>query len=194
MPLDETSPFNPHRGRYCLDDACLRLEDADDLSVADAHFDYVAYGANLRRPVPCPPGQYCQPGTAVARGQHAELQRAAAVRRVDVLPGGVRSAVGRRELPARALLPVWCSVACPAGAFCPRDGLSSPIVCEPGYFNGMVGQVRCTACPRGAICPGFGRIQPAICPPGYACSRERLAAPNMRCPRGPLLSERHGDQ
>ena len=51
-----------------MDDACLRLEDADDLSVVDAHFDYVAYGANLRRPVPCPPGQYCQPGTAVARG------------------------------------------------------------------------------------------------------------------------------
>ena len=69
LPLDETSPFTPHRGRYCLDDSCLRLEDADDVTVADPDFDYQAYGANLRRPVPCPPGQFCGPGTAnIGRG------------------------------------------------------------------------------------------------------------------------------
>ena len=186
LPLDDSTPFNPHRGRYCLDDACLRLEDADDLSVVDAHFDYVAYGANLRRPVPCPPGQYCQPGTAVATcgGATCGTFGAAAVRRVDVLPGGSESPSGVGSCPRGHYCPFGVRLACPAGAFCPRDGLSAPIVCEPGFFNGMVGQVRCTACPRGAICPGFGRIQPAICPPGYACSRERLAAPNMRCPRG----------
>ena len=99
-------------------------------------------------------------------------------------PEGSESPSGVGSCPRGHYCPFGVRLACPAGAFCPRDGLSSPIVCEPGFFNGMVGQVRCTACPRGAICPGFGRIQPAICPPGYACSRERLAAPNMRCPRG----------
>jgi hypothetical protein len=35
MPLAIDSPFTPIRGRVCLDDSCLRLEDAEDMSVAD---------------------------------------------------------------------------------------------------------------------------------------------------------------
>ena len=53
----------PIRGRYCLYDMCMRLEDAEDLSVADYAFDYGGY--SLRRPVPCPAGTYCHAGTAV---------------------------------------------------------------------------------------------------------------------------------
>jgi hypothetical protein len=64
LPLSPTSPFEPLRGRYCLDDACMRLDDADNIStVSDPSFSYAAF--NLRRPVPCPKGMYCHPGTAV---------------------------------------------------------------------------------------------------------------------------------
>ena len=63
LPLATDSPFMPIRGRYCLDDMCMRLEDSEDLSVADYAFDYAGY--NLRRPVPCPAGSYCHAGTAV---------------------------------------------------------------------------------------------------------------------------------
>ncbi len=66
MPLAVDSPFEPLRGRFCLDDTCLRLEDAGDVSVVDYAFDYSGY--NLRRPVPCPKGTYCHPGTAVDVG------------------------------------------------------------------------------------------------------------------------------
>ena len=36
------------------------------MSVTDYAFDYSGY--NLRRPVPCPKGTYCHPGTAVDVG------------------------------------------------------------------------------------------------------------------------------
>ena len=159
--------------------------------------------------MPCPPGQYCQPGTAVAREATCGTTTLCGV---DV-PQPVRRARSRHAIEqaarmgsARKVRPVleserrpcrghYCPfgvrLACPAGAFCPRDGLSAPIVCEPGFFNGMVGQVRCTACPRGAICPGFGRIQPAICPPATLVLGETGRAEHA-LPSRALLSERHG--
>jgi hypothetical protein len=63
LPLPPDSPFEPRRGRFCQDDRCLRLEDESDVSVVASDFDYSSQGFRLRRPVPCPPGTYCQAGT-----------------------------------------------------------------------------------------------------------------------------------
>ena len=35
MPLDQISTKTPIRGRYCLDDSCLKLEHVKDFSVLD---------------------------------------------------------------------------------------------------------------------------------------------------------------
>lgn len=49
-----------------MDDECMRLEDASNMSgVSDPSFTYA--GFNLRRPIPCPKGMYCHPGTGVDR-------------------------------------------------------------------------------------------------------------------------------
>jgi hypothetical protein len=61
LPLSLDSPFSPLRGRFCLDDKCLQLQDFDDYQASDYHFDYSATSFKLRRPVPCPPGYYCHP-------------------------------------------------------------------------------------------------------------------------------------
>lgn len=49
MPLSPTTSFAPIRGRYCLDDRCMRLADADAVSVVDASFDYASTSWALRR-------------------------------------------------------------------------------------------------------------------------------------------------
>ena len=68
LPLSPTARFSPIRGRYCLDDRCLRLQDEDNLTVSDYMFDYGSAAYALRRPIPCPSGTYCHPGTAVGSG------------------------------------------------------------------------------------------------------------------------------
>jgi hypothetical protein len=55
----------PLRGRFCLDDKCLQLQDFSDYQASDYHFDYSASSFKLRRPIPCPSGHYCHVGTGV---------------------------------------------------------------------------------------------------------------------------------
>lgn len=65
LPLAVDAPFTPNRGVFCLDDQCLSLADADNYQASDYVFDYSASSFRLRRPIPCPEGMYCHPGTAV---------------------------------------------------------------------------------------------------------------------------------
>ncbi|CAM9134493.1 unnamed protein product, partial [Chrysoparadoxa australica] len=182
LPLDQSTPFTPLRGRYCLDDRCMRLEDEDDFQSTDYAFDYSGY--NLRRPVPCPAGTYCHPGTAVDQlGMHDYSMPQPCMESM-YCPEGSISPSGVGECPAGSYCPSGKRIPCPVGTYCPRAGHWDPMPCPPGTFNAMVGQLICTKCPRGYMCPGFGRIDPAVCPAGMVCSRTELTAPNLRCPPG----------
>jgi hypothetical protein len=68
LPLAVDSPFVPLRGKYCLDDKCLHFPDEANFEATDYAFDYSASSFKLRRPIPCPEGMYCHPGTGVDVG------------------------------------------------------------------------------------------------------------------------------
>jgi hypothetical protein len=183
MPLSAEAPFLPLRGRYCADDACLSLGDIE--APVDSHWDYS--GFNLRRPVPCPSGSYCHPGTAVGNFDATSMKNLTTPQpcmESMYCPEGSGGPGGIGDCPLGFYCPAGIRLSCPAGTYCPRSGLSSPLACPPGTFNGQVSQKSCTPCPRGYICPGFGRIAPASCPRGMVCSRSELASPNLRCPPG----------
>lgn len=186
LPLADDAPFTPLRGRYCLDDACLRLGDEASVSVTDATFDYSGQGYSLRRPVPCPAGVYCHPGTAFSADllRQANFTLPQPCSESMYCPEGSTSPTGYGEVPAGYYSPYGIKLPCPAGTFCAYPGQWDPFPCPPGTFNSMVGQLSCTPCPVGYICPGYGRIDPAICPPGFVCSQPGLASPNVLCPAG----------
>jgi len=184
LPLAVDSPFSPTRGRFCLDDRCMVLEDSVDFIATDYVFDYSGSSFKLRRPVPCPPGMYCHPGTGVDVSNMKNFTTPQPCFESMYCPEGSTDPTGAVDCPPGFYCPFGVKLACPAATYCPRDGHWDPLPCSPGSFNGMLGMPKCTQCPRGYICPGFGRAAPAICPPGFACSREGLASPNQRCPAG----------
>jgi hypothetical protein len=184
LPLSPTARFSPIRGRYCLDDRCLRLEDADNLTVSDYIFDYGSAAYALRRPIPCPEGTYCHPGTAVGSGTMKNFTTPQPCFESMYCPEGSQQPTGVGDCPPGYFSPFGARIACPAGTYCPNEGHWDPLPCPPGRFNSMLAQLVCSLCPEGFICPGFGRVDPAICPPGYICSSKELAAPNARCPSG----------
>ena len=75
-------------------------------------------------------------------------------------------------------------VACPAGAYCPANGLHNFTLCPPGLYQDRNGQRVCKRCTTGAICPDFGMPFPQDCPPGYVCDKTGLAVPSKPCPPG----------
>eukprot|EP00941_MAST-03F_sp_MAST-3F-sp1_P003443 g3443.t1 len=184
MPLSPNQPFSAIRGKFCLDDSCLRLEDEHDMTVVDYAFDYSSSKFSLRRPVPCPEGTYCHAGTSVADLNMKNFTAPQPCFESMYCPEGSTSPLGVGKCPSGFYCPVGKRKPCPIGTYCPRSGNWDPMPCPPGTFNGMVGQSECIDCPRGFICPGYGRIDPAICPPGMVCSRLALTSPNIRCPKG----------
>ena len=141
-------------------------------------------GFALRRPVPCPAGMYCHPGTAVDKSNMFNYTTPQPCAESMYCPEGSIDPKGVGDCPRGFYCPFGVKIPCPVGTNCPRDGHWDPLSCSPGTFNGMVGQLKCSECPRGYICPGFGRIDPAICPPGYSCGKTGLKSPNSRCPPG----------
>jgi hypothetical protein len=184
LPLASDASFSASRGRYCLDDACIRAQDMDNITVSDYAFKYDAAEFTLRRPVPCPAGTFCGPGTAAIDIMMSNFTTPQFCQENMYCPEGAPTPQGLGECPVGFYCPLSVRLPCPVGTYCPREGHGEPLPCPPGKFNAMTTMASCSKCPRGYICPGFGRIDPAICPAGYVCSRESLTSPNIRCPKG----------
>ncbi|KAF0700134.1 Aste57867_9322 [Aphanomyces stellatus] len=183
MPLsDAMDMFVPIRGRYCMDDACLRV-DSPIVAFDNPLLDYQSHFA-LRRPVPCPPGMYCHVGTAGNASVLKNFTSPQPCFESMYCPEGSGRPDGQGDCPAGFYCPFGIKLPCPAGTYCPLPGSFDPLSCPPGTFNAMVGQTQCATCPEGYICPGFNRIQPVLCPAGFVCSKPQLASPNLQCPPG----------
>ncbi len=185
MPLDSNTPFTPLRGLYRTDDKCLRLSDSQNLLISDADWDYSGYA--LRRPIPCPSGTYCSPGTGTGNESESlfrNLTTPQACIESMYCPEASTTPSGVGQCPEGFYCSSGTRIACPIGTYCPRKGLANALPCPPGTFNGQVSQSSCTTCPMGYICPGFSRRSPTVCPRGMVCSRIGLTAPNLRCPPG----------
>jgi len=183
LPLETDSLVLPNRGRYCLDDICLRLEDEFNLAVSDRSFAYSSTGFNLRRPIPCRAGEFCGPGEAMNETSFERLSSPQLCIDASYCPEGSSNPRGIGDCPRGFYCANGERIPCPIGNFCPARA-SKPTPCEPGSYNFQVGQDECSLCPSGYYCPTYGRIEPAICPPGLVCSRIGLASPNHRCPAG----------
>lgn len=187
FPLVPGSQFAPIRGRFCLDDSCLRLADSDNLRVPNAELQDDKGDLQLpalRRPVPCPPGTYCHAGTAARDELMKNFSSAQPCFESMYCPEGSGSPRGAGECPKGFYCPFGVRLSCPAGSYCPVSGLLAPLNCPPGTFNAQLGQEKCIPCPVGYICPGFNRVMPVTCPAGYVCSKSELSSPNLLCPSG----------
>jgi len=78
---------------------------------------------------------------------------------------------------------------CPAGTYCPVEGLDQPLSCRPGYYMPNEGQVNCIPCEPGYIAPGSGNISQRICPAGYVCATMARPSPFAVCPAGAYCLE-----
>lgn len=179
MPLDVQSDFVPIRGRYCLDDSCLRIEDDFGFSA-----NYESSNVALRRPIPCPKGFFCHPGTIGNATIFNRLSTPQPCLESMYCPEGSDNPSGEGDCPVGFYCPFSRKIPCPVGTYCPQTYHTEPLLCTPGTFNGMVSQTNCTICPVGYFCGEFGMVEPKICPAGYVCSAYGLVSPNLLCPPG----------
>lgn len=139
LPLALDSPFTPIRGKYCLDDQCLQLEDRENYQVTDYLFDYTISTFTLRRPVPCPDGLYCHPGTGVSILNMNNFSTPQPCFETMYCPEGSDNPTGAGECPQGFYCPFGVKLACPVGTHCPREGHYDPMPCPPGTFSAQIG-------------------------------------------------------
>lgn len=175
LPLDDNAINLPLRGRYCQDDSCMIIQKTFDLNIeASFHLRYTQL--QPQTPRPCTKGSYCNPGSSSINDS----------RQCDgksYCPEATTSP-GEFDCPKGFYCRFGKRYQCPIGTYCPVSSMWDPLPCEPGFFNAMVGQVKCTLCPIGTFCSGFGRIEPSLCTPGYVCSKVGLSSPNLKCTAG----------
>ena len=138
LPLSLDSPFTPTRGRFCLDDKCLKLEDSESYQASDYLFDYTMSTFTLRRPVPCAEGLYCHPGTGVSESNMKNFSTPQPCFETMYCPEGSESPTGQGECPQGFYCPFGVKIACPVGTHCPREGQYDPLPCIPGTFNAQL--------------------------------------------------------
>ena len=133
LPLAVDAPFTAQRGRFCLDDRCLQLSDYQNFTASDYAFDYAAF--NLRRPIPCPAGYYCHPGTAVDVFNSKNFTTPQPCYESMYCPEGSVDPSGSGECPPGFYCPCGVKLAGPVGTYCPRDGHWDPLPCPPGTLH-----------------------------------------------------------
>jgi len=183
MPLDDDADIHPIRGKFCLTDSCLTFDDADNFEVFDTSFDYSAAGFALKRPKLCTEGHYCGPGTSTNISSTSPSSPQICLDGVSC-PAGSSSNKGVGSCKEGHYCRFGEAKPCPVATYCPHADLLEPLPCEPGWFNGMVGQTECSICPIGTYCPRYGMRDPLPCEPGYVCSKNGLSRPNLLCPAG----------
>lgn len=183
MPLDDDAEIHPIRGKFCLTDSCLTFDDADNFKVFDTSFDYSAAGFALKRPHMCIEGHYCGPGTSTNISSTSPSSPQICSDGVSC-PAGSSSNKGIGSCKEGHYCRFGEAKPCPVATYCPHADLMEPLPCEPGWFNGMVGQTECSICPIGTYCPRYGMRDPLPCEPGYVCSKIGLSRPNLLCPAG----------
>ncbi len=111
--------------------------------------------AGTSKPIPCPPGKYCQStGLPAPQGNCAEkyycLKGAKTPTPIDNIQGNI----------------------CPRGFYCP-EGTASPKACPIGTYNPLEGSIdlsACLVCPQGYLCNKRGLSNfNGVCPAGYYC-------------------------
>ena len=70
---------------------------------------------------------------------------------------------------------------CPAGHYCPTDGLAAPILCVNGTYQNETGETSCLQCPAGKLCQPVSST-PSDCPNGTYSSLG--VAECLACPSG----------
>jgi hypothetical protein len=80
-----------------------------------------------------------------------------------------------------------CKV-CPAGYYCPDEGMTVPIMCGVGFYSD-VKKTECSLCPFNSYCDDMATTPSTIkpCPDGYICPEGlgvKPYAPNHACPTG----------
>jgi hypothetical protein len=118
LPLALDAPFTASRGRFCLDDQCLHFLDESNYMASDYAFDYSSVTFRLRRPVPCPAGMYCHPGTGVAASSMKNFTTPQPCYESMYCPEGSADPGGSGECPAGFYCPFGTKIACPAGTCC----------------------------------------------------------------------------
>ena len=162
LPLDHSSQILSPRGRFCLDDSCLKV--SHDVKVDSD--GWKGYHMASARPIPCPKGTFCHPGTISEDVSKNGFSFPQTCLGSSYCPEGSPAPNGIRDCPRGSYCRFGVRKHCPVGSFCPRAGLTDPHLCEPGTFNYLIGQSKCTQCPQGYFCPGYGRVDPSICTPG----------------------------
>jgi len=176
-------------------------------------------------PIPCPLGYYassgkttctkCSDGYACAGsrsvsnppedacplGYACQMQSIDSVNRLVFIPcakGTYGTSMGQNDQNSA------CSN-CPAGFYCPYEGMVKPYVCPKGYYcsgsndvptpcnagtynpkTGSIVSTDCVACPSGNYCPA-GCDEPIVCQPGYYCSSSS-GSPTAKCAAGTYAS------
>jgi hypothetical protein len=194
LPLTADSAFTPIRGKYCLDDRCLRLGDEDSLSVTDALFNYASQAYALRRPVPCPEGTFCHPGTAVKDYNTHNLTTPQPCIESMYCPEGSTAPSGFGEVPAGFYSPYGVRMSCPAGTYCPFHGSWEPFTLPARYvqWHGRPDQV--PALPNRLRVPRIWSYRSCDLPSRLCVLAHWAQLSECAVPRRLLLLERHDDQ
>ncbi|XP_050179054.1 multiple epidermal growth factor-like domains protein 6 isoform X3 [Myiozetetes cayanensis] len=160
------------------------------------------------KPVECPAGYYCLPGTKAAHqypcpeGTYSNQAGLGKPRDCKPCPGGTFCASAGLSAPSGPCFPgYYCSSKarvpnpvrdgtgslCPAGHYCP-PGSSKPQPCPTGTFlpqSGMVFRNSCLPCPAGSFCQGEGLAAVSgTCYPGYFCDLGSTQPDHRHCPPG----------
>ncbi|KAL7831753.1 hypothetical protein AOLI_G00293010 [Acnodon oligacanthus] len=134
----------------------------------------------------CPPGHYCNSGSAVPMpcpvGTHRSESGGKSVGDCMPCPGGLfQDQRGQRDCKS-----------CPPGFHCPSsnqqsNGSSAPLICPEGYYcpNETVG--RPVPCPKGTYSNNQGLTSAdecLVCSLGYYCGSDGLVQPSGPCASG----------
>ncbi|TYZ61830.1 hypothetical protein PybrP1_007587 [[Pythium] brassicae (nom. inval.)] len=160
-------------------------ENVDNYQVQDETFDYSSTSFALRRPVPCPTGTYCHPGTAGNDLSMKNFTTPQPCFESMYCPEGSASPLGFGECAVGFYCPL-----CPKGFYClegtaTSDGFRNdtrlrPYPCKPGTYclKGVVADEVRTGdyryaqnCTEGFYCE-LGSSSPkgsGLCPPGFTC-------------------------